>query len=138
MCFLEACMYHLLIVPYKNNLVPCICICDSCQVFLEHDFLLEKISRETSIFIVTEGNEPPFFTRFFTWDSAKSAVSISVCNHFSLFFLLQIQKHNFLQNRFSSSVSYGSQINDFIFNHNRHGFCNHQSNLKWNILARVS
>ncbi|CAL9182631.1 unnamed protein product [Musa hybrid cultivar] len=44
------------------------------EEFLEHDFLLEKISRETSIFIVTEGNEPPFFTRFFTWDSAKSAM----------------------------------------------------------------
>ncbi|GKV00427.1 hypothetical protein SLEP1_g13113 [Rubroshorea leprosula] len=40
--------------------------------FLEHDFLLEKLSRETPIYIVMEGSEPPFFTRFFTWDSSKS------------------------------------------------------------------
>ncbi|KAK8649796.1 hypothetical protein V6N13_139452 [Hibiscus sabdariffa] len=42
------------------------------EKFLEHDFLLEKPSRETPIFIVMEGSEPPFFTRFFTWNSAKS------------------------------------------------------------------
>ncbi|KAF9680537.1 hypothetical protein SADUNF_Sadunf06G0131700 [Salix dunnii] len=42
------------------------------QKFLEHDFLLEKLSSETPIYIVMEGSEPPFFTRFFTWDSAKS------------------------------------------------------------------
>ncbi|CAA6671109.1 unnamed protein product [Spirodela intermedia] len=42
--------------------------------FIEHDFLMEKLSAETAIFIVTEGNEPAFFTRFFTWDSAKSSM----------------------------------------------------------------
>ncbi|KAI5585415.1 hypothetical protein POPTR_006G165300v4 [Populus trichocarpa] len=42
------------------------------EKFLEHDFLLEKLSSETPIYIVMEGSEPPFFTRFFTWDSAKS------------------------------------------------------------------
>ncbi|KAK8545133.1 hypothetical protein V6N13_066437 [Hibiscus sabdariffa] len=42
------------------------------QKFLEHDFLLEKPSRETPMYIVMEGSEPPFFTRFFTWNSAKS------------------------------------------------------------------
>lgn len=46
------------------------------QKFLEIDFLLEKLSREAPIYIVMEGNEPPFFTRFFSWDSAKSAVRI--------------------------------------------------------------
>ena len=50
------------------------------QKFLEHDFLLENLASETPIYIVTEGNEPPFFTRFFTWDSSKSAVS-----HFSIY-----------------------------------------------------
>ncbi|WZY75654.1 hypothetical protein YC2023_022038 [Brassica napus] len=40
----------------------------------EHDFLLENLASETPIYIVTEGNEPPFFTRFFTWDSSKSAM----------------------------------------------------------------
>ncbi|GLT97473.1 hypothetical protein SLE2022_150350 [Rubroshorea leprosula] len=42
------------------------------EKFLEHDFLLEKLSHETPMYIVMEGSEPPFFTRFFTWDSAKS------------------------------------------------------------------
>ncbi|KAH0460877.1 hypothetical protein IEQ34_008452 [Dendrobium chrysotoxum] len=41
--------------------------------FLERDFLMEKLSRETPIFIVTEGSEPQYFTRFFSWDSSKSA-----------------------------------------------------------------
>ncbi|MBA0708478.1 hypothetical protein Golax_023589, partial [Gossypium laxum] len=44
------------------------------QKFLEHDFLLEKLSREAPIYIVMEGSEPPFFTRFFSWDSAKSSM----------------------------------------------------------------
>ncbi|PPS00425.1 hypothetical protein GOBAR_AA20223 [Gossypium barbadense] len=44
------------------------------QKFLEHDFLLEKLSREPPIYIVMEGSEPPFFTRFFSWDSAKSSM----------------------------------------------------------------
>nr|XP_019707183.1 villin-5 isoform X3 [Elaeis guineensis] len=44
------------------------------EKFLEHDFLLEKLSQETPIFVVMEGSEPPFFTHFFTWDSAKSAM----------------------------------------------------------------
>ncbi|XP_065848696.1 villin-4 [Euphorbia lathyris] len=44
------------------------------EKFLENDFLYEKLSRETPIYIVTEGNEPPFFTRFFTWDSAKAVM----------------------------------------------------------------
>eukprot|EP00257_Ricinus_communis_P011852 XP_002533373.2 villin-4 [Ricinus communis] len=44
------------------------------EKFLESDFLLEKLSREAPIFIVAEGSEPPFFTRFFSWDSTKSAM----------------------------------------------------------------
>ncbi|KAK9274850.1 hypothetical protein L1049_022104 [Liquidambar formosana] len=44
------------------------------EKFLEHDFLLEKLSGEAPIYIVMEGSEPPFFTRFFSWDSAKSAM----------------------------------------------------------------
>ncbi|KAK8454992.1 hypothetical protein SEVIR_4G064000v4 [Setaria viridis] len=42
------------------------------EKFVVLDSLMEKLSRETPIFTVTEGSEPPFFTRFFTWDSAKS------------------------------------------------------------------
>ncbi|GAB2218270.1 hypothetical protein Droror1_Dr00001490 [Drosera rotundifolia] len=44
------------------------------EKFLERDFLLEKLSREAPLYVVMEGSEPPFFTRFFTWDSAKSAM----------------------------------------------------------------
>ena len=39
---------------------------------------MEKLSPEVPIYIITEGNEPPFFTRFFKWDSAKTAVSTVV------------------------------------------------------------
>ncbi|KMZ55951.1 Villin-3 [Zostera marina] len=44
------------------------------EIFLEKDILLENISPETPIFVITEGNEPSFFTRFFTWNSAKSTM----------------------------------------------------------------
>ncbi|KAL2340302.1 hypothetical protein Fmac_008242 [Flemingia macrophylla] len=44
------------------------------EKFLEHDFLLEKLSPVAPIYVVMEGSEPPFFTRFFKWDSAKSAM----------------------------------------------------------------
>ncbi|XP_059429966.1 villin-1 isoform X2 [Corylus avellana] len=40
--------------------------------FLEMDILVEGLSLETPLFIVTEGHEPPFFTRFFEWDSSKA------------------------------------------------------------------
>ncbi|XP_062191990.1 villin-5-like [Phragmites australis] len=42
------------------------------EKFIVLDFLMGNLSRETPIFTVMEGSEPPFFTRFFTWDSAKS------------------------------------------------------------------
>ncbi|XAR51144.1 hypothetical protein NMG60_11005693 [Bertholletia excelsa] len=44
------------------------------EKFLERDFLLEKLCRQAPIYIIMEGSEPPFFTRFFKWDSAKSAM----------------------------------------------------------------
>ncbi|XP_023761140.1 villin-4 [Lactuca sativa] len=44
------------------------------EKFLKHDFLLEKLSLQTPIYIITEGSEPQFFTRFFTWDSTKSSM----------------------------------------------------------------
>ncbi|KAL3637015.1 Villin-4 [Castilleja foliolosa] len=43
------------------------------EKFLEHDFLLEKLSNQAPIYVVMEGSEPSFFTRFFTWDSTKSS-----------------------------------------------------------------
>ncbi|XP_051206516.1 villin-4 isoform X2 [Lolium perenne] len=45
------------------------------EKFLVRDFLMENLSRETTIFTVSEGSEPQFFTRFFTsWDPAKSSM----------------------------------------------------------------
>ncbi|GAB2246871.1 hypothetical protein Droror1_Dr00006753 [Drosera rotundifolia] len=44
------------------------------EKFLERDFLMEKLSREAPLYVVMEGSEPPLFTRFFTWDFAKSAM----------------------------------------------------------------
>ncbi|KAK8543297.1 hypothetical protein V6N12_015855 [Hibiscus sabdariffa] len=57
-----------LVLPYCALTFPSVAV----QKFLENDFLFENLSRETPIYIVIEGSEPPFFTRFFTWDSAKS------------------------------------------------------------------
>ncbi|OIW19410.1 hypothetical protein TanjilG_09430 [Lupinus angustifolius] len=44
------------------------------EKFLEHDFLQEKVSSVAPIYVVMEDSEPPFFTRFFKWESAKSAM----------------------------------------------------------------
>ncbi|CAJ2637793.1 villin-4-like [Trifolium pratense] len=44
------------------------------EKFIEHDFLLEKLSRVAPVYVIMEGSEPPFFTRFFNWESAKSAM----------------------------------------------------------------
>ncbi|KAL0904665.1 hypothetical protein M5K25_026795 [Dendrobium thyrsiflorum] len=44
------------------------------EKFLEKDFLMENLSLETPIFVIMEGSEPSFFTRFFSWDLAKSAM----------------------------------------------------------------
>ncbi|GFP82043.1 villin-4 [Phtheirospermum japonicum] len=44
------------------------------EKFLEHDFLLEKLSNQAPIYVIMEGSEPAFFTRFFTWDSTKSSM----------------------------------------------------------------
>ncbi|KAL1359323.1 hypothetical protein HN51_004625 [Arachis hypogaea] len=44
------------------------------EKFLEHDFLLEKLSHVAPVYVINEGSEPPFFTRFFKWDSGKSAM----------------------------------------------------------------
>ncbi|XP_042001332.1 villin-4-like [Salvia splendens] len=44
------------------------------EKFLERDILGEKISKQAPIYIITEGNEPAFFTRFFNWDSRKCAM----------------------------------------------------------------
>ncbi|KAL8467765.1 hypothetical protein ACS0TY_031125 [Phlomoides rotata] len=44
------------------------------EKYLERDFLHEKLSRKAPVYIVMEGGEPSFFTRFFSWDSSKSAM----------------------------------------------------------------
>ncbi|KAL6534722.1 Villin-4 [Orobanche gracilis] len=44
------------------------------EKFLECDFIHEKLSLRTPIYIIMEGGEPTFFTRFFSWDSTRSAM----------------------------------------------------------------
>lgn len=48
------------------------------QKFIEQDYLLQNISPETPLYIIMEGSEPQFFTRFFSWDSSKTAVRILI------------------------------------------------------------
>jgi hypothetical protein len=38
---------------------------------------MENVSRETPLYVINEGSEPQYFTRFFSWDSAKSIVRLS-------------------------------------------------------------
>ncbi|GAB2285735.1 actin filament capping [Dionaea muscipula] len=40
--------------------------------YLEVDTFAQGLSLETPIYVVIEGHEPPFFTRFFAWDPSKS------------------------------------------------------------------
>ncbi|KAL3007243.1 hypothetical protein AAZX31_08G323400 [Glycine max] len=42
--------------------------------FLEMDVLVEGLSMNIPIYIVTEGHEPPFFTRFFSWDHSNENI----------------------------------------------------------------
>ncbi|XP_030537534.1 villin-1 isoform X2 [Rhodamnia argentea] len=42
------------------------------QKFLEMDILSEGLPRETPMYMVVEGQEPPFFTRYFSWDPSKA------------------------------------------------------------------
>ncbi|XP_061358502.1 villin-1 [Gastrolobium bilobum] len=42
--------------------------------FVEMDILVEGLSPDIPIYVVTEGHEPPFFTRFFSWDHSKANI----------------------------------------------------------------
>lgn len=44
------------------------------QKFIETDVHAEGLSLEMPIYVVNEGHEPSFFTRFFVWDSSKANV----------------------------------------------------------------
>ncbi|KAM7481266.1 hypothetical protein LguiB_005849 [Lonicera macranthoides] len=61
-------------VDPKNRVLALTIGESSAKKFLNRDFLLEKLSIQAPIYIVMEGSEPQFFTRFFSWDSAKSAM----------------------------------------------------------------
>lgn len=97
------------------------------QKFIEHDFLLEKLSDEVPIYIILEGSEPPFFTRFFTWDSAKSnvcgfschkVITITLNSAMGLFiyFFFWVQMHgNSFQRKLSIVKNGGTPIVDVRF-----------------------
>ncbi|XP_038981057.1 villin-1 isoform X3 [Phoenix dactylifera] len=40
--------------------------------FLQADILQEGLSIDAAVYVIAEGNEPPFFTRFFHWDDSKA------------------------------------------------------------------
>ncbi|XP_078170787.1 villin-5-like isoform X1 [Carex rostrata] len=42
------------------------------EKFLGLDLNMENVSKETPLFVMTEGCEPSVFTRFFKWDSSKA------------------------------------------------------------------
>lgn len=44
------------------------------QKYTERAAVFEGLSLDTPLYIVTEGNEPSFFTRYFAWDSSKAVV----------------------------------------------------------------
>jgi hypothetical protein len=48
---------------------------DIAQKYLERAAGLELASRDTPVFRVLEGNEPSFFTTYFSWDPSKAIVS---------------------------------------------------------------
>ena len=52
---------------------------------------MENVSRETPLYVITGGSEPQYFTRFFTWDFAKSAVSLYLLDY-SAFGVFEISR----------------------------------------------
>lgn len=44
------------------------------QKYIERAALFDGLSLDTPLYIVTEGNEPSFFTRYFAWDASKAVV----------------------------------------------------------------
>ena len=52
---------------------------------------MENVSRETPLYVITEGSEPQYYTRFFTWDFAKSAVSLYLLDY-SAFGVFEISR----------------------------------------------
>ncbi|KAK8449858.1 hypothetical protein SEVIR_7G277100v4 [Setaria viridis] len=46
---------------------------DIAKMFLQDGILQNRRSIETTVYIVTEGDEPAFFTNFFNWDSSKQS-----------------------------------------------------------------
>lgn len=50
-------------------------------MFLQDGLLCDIRSIETTVYVVTEGDEPTLFTNFFNWDSSKqSSVSTEYMN----------------------------------------------------------
>ncbi|KAL6897749.1 hypothetical protein ACP4OV_006708 [Aristida adscensionis] len=43
------------------------------KMFLETNILRDGRSTETTVYVITEGDEPAFFTSFFNWDSSKQS-----------------------------------------------------------------
>ena len=42
-------------------------------MFLQDGIFHDRRSIETTVYVITEGDEPAFFTDFFKWDSSKQS-----------------------------------------------------------------
>lgn len=80
-----------------------ICVLNFChnftwswQKFLEKDVLVEGLSSETPIYVVSEGHEPPFFTCFFEWDSSKANVRTFPLSNMVLVFFSSTRFYKYL------------------------------------------
>lgn len=50
----------------------------SAQRYIDLAGSLEGLSPKVPLYKITEGNEPCFFTTYFSWDATKATVSLSV------------------------------------------------------------
>ena len=77
------------------------------QNFIDMAASLEGLSPKVPLYKVTEGNEPCFFTTFFSWDLAKATVRVSLTG---LFFNLLLYNLKFFM---LPTFSYFNLINTF-------------------------
>ena len=58
--------FHMLVIHFRSSL----------QKYIDMAACLEGLSPNVPLYKVTEGNEPCFFTTFFSWDSIRATVCV--------------------------------------------------------------
>lgn len=129
----------------------------SLQKYIDLAVSLENLSPDVPLYKVTEGNEPSFFTVYFSWDSAKATVCVSkMGNVFSLLPRFQLFDYTLLHSTLLLKVNKCKftlliTANTFCFStlfllpklHNVHSHSDHQEAkfvefLKLIILSELS